>query len=609
MRTMRIIPRKRRRTASVTVLTVLLLVAAQSGMVESVATARNLLDLPTTSVPSPRDVGRGDSVVAQAPAGRTIDAVRGSFERTVQENMPPTPTPNVTDVRTGGLLDAYTLQINTEHFRTDACNGGLIGCRGWLQFVFANDPTSPDCRPDRVDCGRLYIRYWLVSYSNDGSCPQLGGWLPDPNVFGSCFQESQDGPTDGPIPYMPFTDATMLAYRLTANIEDNTITFFDGHRNYDRDGINVFSAMPQVTSVEFNVFGADLGSGSRVDFNPDADFYARILLTYPDGSMAEPVCATRTVGGTPGFSSESNNLYFSTKPPLKTPPAPAVLFHQKMIPDINLEPPNTACAAALTIGDTHERTFAGLTYDFQATGDFVEAQIGTTFEVQTRKGPGIPGYPNTSMNKSVAARMGATQVAMCDGTGLMVDRRSIDLASGASLSLPTGVTIHRDGDTYRAKDPSGNSISVTVHDNAIPRYVDLEVGLGSWPVTVRGLLGNPGNDPNRLEARNGRTFTWPLSFNDLYGVFGPSWRVAPVSSLLTSCPSGPSGIPSAPFFATNIEPQLRLTAESFCREAGINTNVWVQACTLDVVVLGMRARDAFVDQPPVIDGNTYPPPR
>ncbi len=77
------------------------------------------------------------------------------------------------------------------------------------------------------------------------------------------------------------------------------------------------------------------------------------------------------------------------------------------------------CDSAEVWGDTHQVAFGGTLYDFQATGDFVEAQVGSNFEVQTRKVSGAPNWPNTSVNRSVATRMGNTRVAVCDGTRLV----------------------------------------------------------------------------------------------------------------------------------------------------------------------------------------------
>ena len=39
------------------------------------------------------------------------------------------------------------------------------------------------------------------------------------------------------------------------------------------------------------------------------------------------------------------------------------------------------CAAATSVGDTHLKTFSGMLYDFQASGDFTLARIGTDFDL------------------------------------------------------------------------------------------------------------------------------------------------------------------------------------------------------------------------------------
>ena len=71
------------------------------------------------------------------------------------------------------------------------------------------------------------------------------------------------------------------------------------------------------------------------------------------------------------------------------------------------------CAAATSVGDTHLTTFNGLLYDFQASGDFVLAQVDPDFVVQTRQVSGAPTWPDASVNSAVATRMGKTKVAVC----------------------------------------------------------------------------------------------------------------------------------------------------------------------------------------------------
>jgi hypothetical protein len=182
----------------------------------------------------------------------------------------------------------------------------------------------------------------------------------------------------------------------------------------------------------------------------------------------------------------------------------------------------------------------------------------------------------------------------------VVDGRNTTLPPGGSLSLPSGVNIRRTGNNYLVVDKAGNNVGVTVHPGT---HVDVQVGLGSWPVTVRGLLGNPDNNPNLLEARDGTRFTIPISFSDLYNRFGASWRVTPSTSLLAPCNAVSAGNPSGPFFAGQLDPQVRQQAETACRNAGVPL-IWLETCTLDAAVVGAQAAPVFIGlEPPVVNGN------
>jgi hypothetical protein len=204
------------------------------------------------------------------------------------------------------------------------------------------------------------------------------------------------------------------------------------------------------------------------------------------------------------------------------------------------------------------------------------------------------------VNQAIGTRMGKTTVAVCGPQLVVVDGRGIQLTEGTPLALPDGVVITFIGGVYIVTDASGNSVRVTPH----PSYLDVSVGVGTWPTKVRGLLGNPDNNVNLLEASDGTIFAVPLSFNDLYTKFGDSWRVKPATSLLSPCGTKvQESNPSKPFFAVDLDPNLRERARAICLQAGV-PQAWLDACTLDVAVLGAKATAAYVgERPPVRDGN------
>lgn len=511
-------------------------------------------------------------VIARTPGG-PVQQATGSFENGTVENVNKVTSP-VSGKTPPQIEDAYTLQLNTNEFTTPLCAGKPL-CRGWMQFVFANNGTG----------GELYVKYWLRSYG--APCP--AGWLPKP--IGSCYKKSAPRST----PNMPLKTGTMPQYKLTGDVTgtDDVVVFTAG-LSYILPVKRELAIGAQWRDVEFNVYGYD--DESIAIFNDNAKFATRTEVRH--GGTARPTCV-----GT-GFSNEGNNLSFVAPPPLATGADLAVVFYQRKLPAgaLGVNP----CASAVTGGETRQRTFAGTAYDFQASGDFVEAQVGGAFEVQTRKASAGPTFPNGSVNRSVGTRMGTTQVAMCDGTRLMVDGSPTELASGGSLSLPTGVDIKRAANVYTVADQAGNSVRITSNPVTFGGYIDMDVGLGTWPTPVRGLLGNPDNNPNLLEGRDGTRYVVPLKFGDVY-TYGNTWRVASTASLLRPCSQVAAGNPTAPFFTADLNPSLRVQSENVCRQTGILRPIWLEACTVDVAVLGSRAATFYIDrQPNVIDAN---PPR
>ncbi|GAB3881299.1 hypothetical protein GCM10029964_037150 [Kibdelosporangium lantanae] len=223
--------------------------------------------------------------------------------------------------------------------------------------------------------------------------------------------------------------------------------------------------------------------------------------------------------------------------------------------------------------------------------------------MQTRHISGAPTWPLASMNSAVATRMGTSQVVVCPGARLVVDGKPTQVTEGSPLVLPTGVNVTLSGGRYVITDEDGNSV-IAIPRFASPNYLDVKVGVGTSPTTVRGLLGNPKNDVNYLEARDGTVFAVPLSFQDLYQKFGDSWRVRPMESMLNVCGS-PSdvGNPAKPFSANDLPQETRQRAQVVCERNKV-IKPWLNSCVLDVGVLGEKAAAVYVGlQPPVRDGN------
>jgi hypothetical protein len=133
-----------------------------------------------------------------------------------------------------------------------------------------------------------------------------------------------------------------------------------------------------------------------------------------------------------GFTGETNNLTLVGTPAVGTGPAPAIVFNQS-----NVAGAPASCAGANSTGEPHLRTFGGLLYDFQASGDFVLVESDNGFVVQARQVSLAPHWPNLAINKAVGTRIGKTSVAVClDPVRLTIDGKTADLEEGETLTLP-----------------------------------------------------------------------------------------------------------------------------------------------------------------------------
>ncbi len=250
------------------------------------------------------------------------------------------------------------------------------------------------------------------------------------------------------------------------------------------------------------------------------------------------------------------------------------------------------------MGDAHLATFGGLLYDFQASGDFVLAQTGPDFVVQSRQVSGAPTWPDASVNHAVATRMGKTSVAVCladKRPQLYVDGMLTDLAGGNSISRPD-VFISRKNNTYFIRDETGNWVRAQVNLET-PGWIDVKVGLGKWPVSVRGLLANAGR-VSQIAARDGKVLTNPFSFEEVYHHYADSWRVKADESQLSVCGGAQSGIPKKPFRPRDVGPEAYQRAKAVCVAAGVKQGAYMDACLVDVAFTGNEiAAKVFVNVP------------
>ena len=531
------------------------------------------IPMPPRQGVRPLVVGNGDDISAQVPTTGFISTAIGSFDSVTGVTSESSPIGNSGP----SVANAYTLQINTDFFASTACAGSPnTGCRGWEQFVHANDGSS----------GSVFIQYWLIRYNT--TCPM--GWTQFMFTGSTDIYCYRNSPGATAVPNQPITNLGQLSLAGSVSATSDSATLTTGTNAYSVAGSNSVNAAAGWQTAEFNVFGygGNSSGGGAATFNSGSTIVPRTRIFY--GSPNPPTCVASD------FTGETNNLSFGPTAPVATAPGPAVNFTESSAGGAT-----SNCAAATTVGDTHLATFKGLFYDFQASGDFILAQVDKDFVVQSRQVSGAPTWPNASVNSAVATQMGNTKVALClappgdeVSARLHVDGKPTDLGDGKYISTPKGVDIWRTGNLYVVTDQTGNSVRATVN----PTWINVSVGLGRWPVTVHGLLANANDNVYQIATRDGAVLTSPFAFEDLYYRYADSWRVPAKTSLLSPC--GLKDIersaPEITFYANDLDPTLAEKTRAVCTAAGVKPGPLLEACILDVAVIGNDlAAKVFVD--------------
>jgi hypothetical protein len=515
--------------------------------------------IPAHGIPKPFTVGNGGSNdFASNPTG-TIIGVDGTF---------PNPSAGLTE--TGPIAnsgpsfsDTYTLQINANPFTSAACMlSPNPNCKGWEQFVYENNPTTND----------VYIQYWLLKYN--AACPgaewtqfQFTG---HPEIY--CYQSTLASSTLNGHSVSEF-GSNNLRFSASVTPSSDQVVITIGGDGAMMTGVNAVDLAAGWTDAEFNVFGdgGDSNGGGQAAFSANSTIVVK--NTVHNGTRNAPACDMQS------FTGETNNLTLVGMGPIPTQASPAIEFTESNVPGSL-----AACVTAAGFGDTHLTTFDGLLYDFQAAGDFLLTQA-EGFTVENRQVSGAPTWPNATVNKAVATQMGNTRVAVCtEPSRIFVDGREREIGEGQIISLPGGVGILHTGNVYLVQDETSGD-GIRAENNGA--YINLTVGLGHWPVTVRGVLANANGNVNAIEAQTGVVLVAPFEFNQFYHEFTDSWRVPEKDSLLAPCGENVvTGIPQEPFYANNLPPQLRERAQRVCAAAGIREKALLEACIIDVAFTG-----------------------
>jgi len=181
----------------------------------------------------------------------------------------------------GGAPNTYSLQLNSQFFKTTVCNGGAnpSQCLGWQQFVYS---SSEDI---------AFMQYWLINYGS--RCPS-GGWM---SYQGSCYKNSREVS----VPLQVISQLANLAVTGKAvSGGSDTITLTTASHAYSATGADSVTLLAHYwKGSEFNIVGD--GGGSAANFNKGSHITVNIALT--DGSTTAPVCKAHD-----GTTGETNNL-------------------------------------------------------------------------------------------------------------------------------------------------------------------------------------------------------------------------------------------------------------------------------------------------------------
>lgn len=246
-------------------------------------------------------------------------------------------------------------------------------------------------------------------------------------------------------------------------------------------------------------------------------------------------------------------------------------------------------------GDVHIRTPDGLAYDFQGAGEYLFiASTDEDIVIQTRQEP----WGNSklvSVNTAVAMNVNGDRV------GVYIGRTPELYVNGEPTNVTTGtLDLFNGGRIYLFNRASRTEYLVEWPNDFLAsvklRRSYLDVGISKPPalqIALDGLVGNLNSDAtDDIRTRDGVPLTPPVVFEDLYRIFGDSWKISPGESLFDYEPGTNTAsfqlldFPLRPATLKDFDQEAVNSARQNCEAAGIEDPVLLEDCILDVAATG-----------------------
>lgn len=250
-------------------------------------------------------------------------------------------------------------------------------------------------------------------------------------------------------------------------------------------------------------------------------------------------------------------------------------------------------------GDVHILTPDGLAFDFQGAGEFILLKSSNgEVEIQARQEPWKESTKVT-VNTAVAMNVSGDKVGIYlkKAEPVIVNGLEEKIENYSFLDLPNGGKIyHLASNKYRIVWPNGFIVGVTKYQShlnfGVSNYESINSEFG-------GILGNlDNNENNEIISRDGNELQEPVRFEDLYKIFGDSWRISDSESLF-NYEAGNStetyqllDFPKRPITTNDLDEDIYSNAMSKCLSAGITDPVLLNNCILD---LALTNNDEFIE--------------